>query len=142
LQRVQVDGATLDREGAEAVNLRGSKGPWLQEVNGPRVVFGDLAAEGQGAGEQAKAQRDLVGMQAVADQVIEVVPVEKFLDGLLHAPALAVGQGQPLRLKRLKVAIRRWSRACPRLRALVAVGRQSPRYTSPRGPMSLTSTTC
>jgi hypothetical protein len=39
-------------------------------------VRGDLAAERQVAGEQAEAEGDLVGMQAVTDQVVEVMTVQ------------------------------------------------------------------
>ena len=47
------------------------------------------------AREESKADRDSIGMEPVADQMIEIVPVNQFVDRLLDPPALAVERGEP-----------------------------------------------
>ena len=55
-----------------------------------------LQPDGEVAGEQAEADRDPIGVQAGADQMIEIMAMDQFVDSLLDAPALAVQRGQAL----------------------------------------------
>ncbi len=66
--------------------MDGAEGARRADVRGPRLGLGDLVADGEVAGEEAEA-----------DEVVEVVAVEQLLDGLLDAPAAAVGGGQGAR---------------------------------------------
>lgn len=63
------------REGRQAFDVSGTEGPRLQEVIRPASGLVELPAEGQIAGQQAEAEGDLIGMQTIADQVIEIVAV-------------------------------------------------------------------
>jgi hypothetical protein len=71
----------------------GAAGARLADDLGPRLGLGDLVDDGEVAGEEAEADRDLVGVEAIAGEVVEVVAVQELLDGLLDAPAAAVGGG-------------------------------------------------
>jgi hypothetical protein len=57
----------------------------------------ELPAQGEIAGEHAEADGDLVGMQTIADVVIEVMTILELVEDPLEAPALAVGAGELLR---------------------------------------------
>ena len=81
-------------EQAEAVDVGGAERGRLADRRGARVGIADLEADGEVAGEQAEAERDAVGVQAVAHQVVEIHAVQQFLDGLLDPPAPTVSGGQ------------------------------------------------
>jgi hypothetical protein len=50
-----------------------------------------LQANCQIAGKEAEADDHAVGMEGIADQVVQIMAIEAFLDCLLAAPALPVG---------------------------------------------------
>jgi hypothetical protein len=72
----------------------GTESAGLTQHSGAGSGLADLQSEGQVAGEQAKPDRNAIGMQAGTDQVIEIMPINQFVNHLLHAPALAIKRGQ------------------------------------------------
>jgi hypothetical protein len=60
-----------------------------------------LRAAGEVAGQQPEADSDLVGVQAIADEVVEVVSVVQHLDRLLGTSAAPEGGGRALRAGRV-----------------------------------------
>ena len=97
---------------AEAVDVGGAEGGRLADDGGagvgpqgrptmePRPCrhlhgVADLEADGEVAGEQAEAEGDaVVGVEAPADEVVEVHAVQELLDGLLDPPAAAIRGGE------------------------------------------------
>jgi hypothetical protein len=97
---VQVDGAALKREGAQAIELLSAEGAGLEQMGRAVAVHGDLAAQDEVGGEQVEPLGDPVGMQAVADHVVQVVTVQEFFDGLLDPVLCGKTTRQSLRLMR------------------------------------------
>ncbi len=77
------DCGVLLGEEAQALHVRGAEGARLAERGRPLAGLVDLEAEGQIAGQEAEADRDPIGLQARADQVVEIMPMgcAKFLGG-------------------------------------------------------------
>ncbi len=88
--------AILD-ERPEPLDVGGAERDRLADGGWAGVSVAELEAEGESAGEQAEADRDAVGVQAVADRVVEVHAVEQLLDDLLDAPPPAIGCREALR---------------------------------------------
>ena len=114
-------------EGAEALDLGGPEGPRLADGGRPALRLVDLVANGEVAGEQPEADGDLVGMQAIADEMVEVVAVVQLFDRLLGAPAASVEGGEALRADRAQVGD-----VDPRAALVLAEDRVVP-SCSPRG---------
>ena len=89
--------AVVDREGTESIDVSGAGSTWRADRTGWLLGCGQVRAAGQLARQQAEADGDPIGMQPVADEVIEVMAMEHFVDGLLDASALTVQRDQPLR---------------------------------------------
>src|SRR5439155_22590940 len=94
------DGAAGPGGGARPLDVRGAEGGRLADGRGAAAGLGDLQADGEVARQEPEADRDAVGVQAVADQVVEVVPVDELVDDLLDPPPSAVGARQALRAGR------------------------------------------
>ena len=90
----QPDGPLLLDKEPQALDLGGAESPRLPQHRGAGASLTDLQAEGQVAGQQTKAHRDAVGMQAGTDQVIEIMPIKQLVNHLLYAPALTIEGGQ------------------------------------------------
>src|SRR5262249_47985053 len=75
-------------EGCQALHLPDAEGSRLEQVRRARRDVGagrrELPAQGQVTGEQAGADGDLIGVQAIADQVIEVMTVLELVEDLLN----------------------------------------------------------
>ena len=84
-------------EGTQPRDPCGPEGPRLADGFGAGLRLRELVPDGQVAREQAEADGDLVGVQAGADEVVEVVAVVQLLDRRLGPPAAAGGGGQPPR---------------------------------------------
>ena len=77
------------------MHMTGAEGQRLAN-DGRRTGCGvQLMTNGQIPGQQAKTDRDAVGIQAVADEVVEVMPVAQFVDGLLD-PSSPAGRPESL----------------------------------------------
>jgi hypothetical protein len=86
-ERGQPEGAAGADDGAEPLDVGGAEGGWLADGCGAAAGLGDLQADGEVARQEPEADRDAVGVQAVADQVVQVGSVEQFFDRLLSLPA-------------------------------------------------------
>src|SRR5207245_10649557 len=83
-------------KGAQALDMLRPKGEWLPDVLRSALRLLHLEANGQIAGQQPEADGNAVGMEPVADQVIEVMAVFAFFNGLFCSPPLPIGLGYPL----------------------------------------------
>ena len=86
--------APLDEE-AQALDVGGAEGARRAPHGGAGAGLVDLQPAGHMAGEQANAHGDAVGMQAGADEVIAIMPVDQLVYHRLDPPALAIERGQP-----------------------------------------------
>src|SRR5579872_1691119 len=81
---------------------QGAARTWPASPRRNAFAVGELEANGKIPGQQPEPNGDPVGMEAIADEVIKIMPVEALLDRLLRPPALPVGLCQPLRTRRAK----------------------------------------
>src|SRR5438105_4794145 len=98
-----MDGTSREDEAAEARDVGGAKGQRLPEDDGERGGLVELESDGEVTGEQAEANRALIGMEAGADQMVEIMAVAELVNCLLDAAPLSVEGGQALRAQPLDV---------------------------------------
>jgi hypothetical protein len=95
------DGALHLNEQAQALDMGGAEGAGLAEDLGASSGLMDLQPQSQVASEQAQAHGDTVGMEAGADQMIEIMAVNQLVDHLLDPPAVTIERGQAPRIQPL-----------------------------------------
>src|SRR5215204_5977085 len=88
------EGPAVAVKQAQPVDVGGAEGHRLADDGRTRLRLVDLQADREIAREEPKADGDPIGMEAVADQMIEIVPVDQFVDRLLDPPALPVERGE------------------------------------------------
>ena len=91
LERREQDELAVWDKGAEALDLLGTTGARLANVLRPALRLLQLQANGEITRQQPEANSQAIGMQPIADQMIEIVAVEALLDGLFGPPPLPVG---------------------------------------------------
>src|SRR5947209_213882 len=93
---MQHEDSAVPLKSAQAINMLRPEGEWLPDVLRSALRLLHLEANSEIAGQQPEADGDAVGMEPIADQVIEVMAVLAFLDRLFCPPPLPIGLGQPL----------------------------------------------
>ncbi len=85
-----------EHEGAQPLDGLDAEGARLAEAHWALAGLVDLLAAGQRARQQAHADGDAVGVEAVTDQMVAIMPVEDLVDDLLDALAAEeAGQDRP-----------------------------------------------
>ena len=102
-QRDERDGVALEDKGAQAVDLGGTEGQRLPDDSRAGCRLVNLEANREVASQQPKADRDAVRVQAGAHEMVEVMPVEQFVEPLLDPPPLTVQRDEALRAEPLDV---------------------------------------
>lgn len=90
------DGVGIVLEQAEALDVGGAESERFAEHSRLPCRVRQLQAEREITGEQPKTDGDPIGMQAIADEMIEVMAVDQFVKGLLDPPALTVEGSEAL----------------------------------------------
>ena len=83
LERNDNEGVRGQAEEAETFDVSSSERPRLADDGRAGLSGGDLEADGQIAGQQPKADRHLIGVEPLADQVGQIVTIDQLFEGLL-----------------------------------------------------------
>src|SRR5579859_652754 len=93
---VQDDACAITVEQSEPSDLASAKGQRFPDMRWPPLRLLDLKANGQIPSQESEPDGNAIGMEAVADQMIEVMPIFEFFNRLFGSPALAIRDCQPV----------------------------------------------